>query len=254
MNQSTRPPDADQPTPPPQPPRSRQGIGCLGVTLIVIATMLVTLIAGGLAVRYLLFADHFEPVTLDAEETAELDRKLAVIGVETEGTSDRARTDDRFAPRAEEFDAEGRLKPERYGEAGAPREVHFDERELNAIIARDPELARRLAVDLSQDLVSVKLLVPLPPDFPVMGGQTLRVNAGAEVRQTIGPGGEPKLSVIVTGVSLWGMPLPNAWIGGLKGVDLVEQFGDDPGFWQALAEGVERVQVEEGELVLELAE
>ncbi len=254
MNQPPRTPDDNQPTPPAQTPAPKRGIGCLGVTLIVIATMLVTLIAGGLAVRYLLFADHFEPVTLDAEESAELDRKLTAIGVQTEDTPSPATDEDRFAPRADEFDEEGRLKPERYGEADAPREVHFGERELNAIIARDPELARRMAVDLSQELVSVKLLVPLPPDFPVMGGQTVRVTAGAQVRQTVDPDGQPRLSVIVTGVSLWGVPLPNAWIGGLKGVDLVEQFGDDPGFWQTLAEGVERVQVEEGELVLELAE
>ncbi|WP_284047433.1 hypothetical protein [Guyparkeria hydrothermalis] len=40
----------------------------------------------------------------------------------------------------------------------------------------------------------------------------------------------------------------------MKGVDLIEQFDDDPGFWQALADGVARVQVEEGELVLRVAE
>ena len=246
----------NEPTPNPHetPPPPKRGIGCLGVTLIVIATMVVTLIAGGLAVRYLLFADQFEPVTLDTEEQATLDRKLAAIGIETGDPAPPASAGDRFAPRPEEFDAGGRLKPERYGEADAPREVHFNERELNAIIARDPELARRLAIDLSQDLVSVKLLVPLPPDFPVMGGQTVRVTAGAQVRQTVGPTGEPQLSVIVTGVSLWGMPLPNAWIGGLRGVDLVEQFGDDPGFWQALAEGIEEARVDEGELVVRLAE
>lgn len=251
MTEPTPTPE-DRSAPPPQPPK--RGIGCLGVTLIVIATMVVTLLAGAVAVRYVLFPDQFQPVTLDAGEQAELDRKLSAIGIQTDTPAAPASGDDRFAPRPEEFDASGRLKPERYGEAGAPREVHFDERELNAIIARDPELARRLAIDLSQDLVSVKLLVPLPPDFPVMGGQTVRVTAGAEVRQTLGPGGEPRLSVIVTGVSLWGVPLPNAWIGGLRGVDLVEQFGDDPGFWQALAEGIEEARVDEGKLVVKMAE
>jgi hypothetical protein len=252
MTESTRTPDREPPAP---PAATKRGVGCLGVTAIVIATMLVTLLAGGLAVRYLLFANHFEPVTLDAGEAAALDRKLAAIGVvASEAPSAPPTTGDRFAPRADEFDAEGRLRPERYGEAGAPREVHFGERELNAIIAGDPQLARRMALDLSQDLVSLKLLVPLPPDFPVMGGQTVRVTAGAEVRQTIGPTGEPRLSVVVTGVSLWGIPLPDAWIGGLRGVDLVEEFGRDPGFWQALAAGVDQVQVEEGELRLRLAE
>jgi hypothetical protein len=222
------------------------------VTLIVIATAIVTLVVGAVAVRYLLFPDRFEPVTLNAGEQAELDRKLSAIGIRTDTPAAPASGNDRFAPRAEEFDAEGRLKPERYAEADAPRELRFDERELNAIIARDPELARRLAIDLSQDLISVKLLVPLPPDFPVMGGQTVRVTAGAQVRQTTDPDGERRLSVIVTGVSLWGIPLPNAWIGGLRGTDLVERFGDDPGFWQALAEGIDEVRVDDGELVVKL--
>ena len=250
MTEPTPTPE-DRSAPPPQPPK--RGVGCLGVTLIVIATMIVTLIAGAVAVRYVLFPDPFEPVTLDANEQAELDRKLSAIGIQTDTPAAPASGDDRFAPRAEEFDASGRLKPERYGEAGAPREVQFDERELNAIIARDPEMARRLAIDLSEDLVSVKLLVPLPPDFPIMGGQTLRLNAGAEVRQVPTADGS-RLAVVVTGVSLWGVPLPNSWIGGLKGVDLVAEFGDQPGFWQSLADGVESVQVEEGQLVFRLAE
>ncbi|MFO7582231.1 hypothetical protein [Guyparkeria sp.] len=270
MNDSSHHPDTasrpahEEQTPPASAPPPRRGIGCLGVTLIVLATMLVTLIAGAIVVRYLLFTDHFEPVTLDEQEQVILDRKLAAVGVapgdRPAHPDARTRPDDstsagdRFGTRPDEFDSSGRLKPERYGEADAPREVRFDERELNAIIARDPETARQLALDLSQDLVSVKLLMPLPPDFPIMGGQTVRVTAGAQVRQTVGPTGEPRLSVIVTGVSLWGVPLPNAWIGGIKGVDLVEQFGDDPGFWQALAEGVETVRVVDGELVVKLAE
>lgn len=240
------------PTESPEPtrPRTRRGLGCLGVSLVIVGTVIVTLVLGTLVARYVLFPERFEPVQLDAAEQQVLDDKLASLGVQ----ADRAAGADRFAPRSEEFDAQGRLRPEPYREAAGPREVHFDERELNAIIARDPELARRLAVDLSRDLVSAKLLVPLPPDLPVMGGQTLRLTAGAEVREVAAPDGGTRLAVIVTGVSLWGVPLPNAWIGGLKGVDLVEQFGNDPGFWQALAEGVESVQVEEGELVLRLAE
>jgi len=237
---------------PPEPPR--RGLAWPWVVLVVVGTILITLVLAAVTARYVLFPERFEPVQLDPTEQQVLDDKLAAIGVAPPrgGVADRPR--DHSPPRRDEFDADGRLRPEPYREAGAPREIRFDERELNALIASDPELARRLAIDLARDRVSVKLLVPLPPDFPVMGGQTLRLTAGAEIRQTPGPDGQPRLAVIVTGVSLWGVPLPNAWIGGLKGVDLVEQFGDDPGFWQALAEGVESVQVREGELVLKLAE
>ncbi|MFP4252665.1 MAG: hypothetical protein ACLFRM_08515 [Guyparkeria sp.] len=255
-NNSSNPSEPRSPPPtestPGQPEPARRGIGCLGVTLVIIVTMVITVALGALAVRYFLFPDQFEPVELSAVERQTLDDKLGAIGVQSD-RSPEARRDDRFEASPEEFDDEGRLKPEAYGEKDAPREVQFDERELNAIIARDPEMARRLAIDLSEDLVSVKLLVPLPPDFPVMGGQTLRLNAGAEVRQVPTADGS-RLAVIVTGVSLWGIPLPNTWIGGLKGVDLVAEFGGEPGFWQSLADGVESVDVEEGQLVFRLAE
>ncbi|MFO7809518.1 hypothetical protein [Guyparkeria sp.] len=251
MNQPPRAPDDDQHASPDQAPEPKRGIGCLGVSLIVVGTMIVTLVLGAVVVRYFLFPNQFEPVELNATEQQTLDDKLATIGIYSDQSPPRA--GDRFSSKPEEFDQQGRLKPEPYREKDTPREVQFDERELNAIIARDPEMARRLAIDLSEDLVSVKLLVPLPPDFPLMGGQTLRLNAGAEVRQVPTPEGS-RLAVIVTGVSLWGVPLPNTWIGGLKGVDLVAEFGGEPGFWQSLAEGVESVDVEEGWLVFRLAE
>jgi len=236
---------------PPEPPR--RGLAWPWVLLIVVVTILLTLLLAAFTARYLLFPERFEPVHLTAGEQQVLDDKLSALGVRPPGGTASDSLPDRFAPRAEEFDTDGRLRPETYREEAGPRILRFDERELNALIARDPELARRLAIDLARDLISAKLLVPLPPDFPIMGGQTLRLSAGVEVREVDGPGGK-RLAVIVTGVSLWGMPLPNAWIGGLKGVDLVDQFGDDPGFWQTLADGVKSVQVEEGELVLRLAE
>lgn len=249
-SETTPSPSADDTAPRAETPR--RGIGCLGVSLIIVGTMIVTLALGALAVRYFLFPGQFEPVELNAAEQRALDDKLTAIGVQSDRPA-LPHGDDRFAASPEEFDAEGRLEPEAYREKNAPRAVQFDERELNAIIARDPEMARRLAIDLSRDLVSVKLLVPLPPDVPFLGGQTLRLNAGAEVRQVPTPNGT-RLAVVVTGVSLWGVPLPNAWIGGLKGVDLVAEFGSEPGFWQSLADGVESVQVEEGKLVFRLAE
>lgn len=248
--ESTPPPGADTATGDTTSSGGR-GIGCLGTSLIIIGTMVLTLIVAAVVLRLFLFPPPFEPVELDATEQQVLEHKLASIGAR--GDRRLPPAGDRFAARPGELDAQGRLEPETYREKDAPREVSFDERELNAIIARDPAMARRLAIDLSEDLVSVKLLLPLPPDFPIMGGQTLRLTAGAEVRQVPTADGS-RLAVIITGVSLWGVPLPNAWLGGLKGVDLVAEFGDQPGFWQSLADGVESVQIEEGRLVFRLAE
>jgi hypothetical protein len=59
---------------------------------------------------------------------------------------------------------------------------------------------------------------------------------------------------ILRGVSVMGVPLPNAWMAGLKNIDLVEVFGAQPGFWQGFADGVGAIQVEEGSLRIVLKE
>ncbi|MFA7593574.1 MAG: hypothetical protein WCY26_07530, partial [Thiohalobacteraceae bacterium] len=60
--------------------------------------------------------------------------------------------------------------------------------------------------------------------------------------------------VVLKGVSLMGVPLPNAWIGGLKNIDLVQEFGAEQGFWKAFADGVEDIRVEDGRLKITLKE
>ena len=37
-------------------------------------------------------------------------------------------------------------------------------------------------------------------------------------------------------------PSPNAWLGNLKNVDLVKEFGGDEGFWKSFSDGVENIQ------------
>ena len=51
-----------------------------------------------------------------------------------------------------------------------------------------------------------------------------------------------------------GIPVPSAWLGGLKNRDLVTEFGGDPGFWRSVAAGIEDVRVTDGELVVDLRE
>jgi|GEM_PF-6855915 len=60
--------------------------------------------------------------------------------------------------------------------------------------------------------------------------------------------------VVLRGVSVWGVPIPNAWLGNVKNVDLVNEFGAEEGFWKQFSEGVENVEIREGELFLKLRE
>jgi hypothetical protein len=202
------------------------------VLIVVLAAVVVTAGVTYWVLATWVFVKEFEPVQLSAREEQILNGKLEAIGYEVD-----------------DFDAQGNLKPEPYTERGARREVSFSERELNAMLAKNTDLARKLAIDLSDDLLSARLLVPLEPDFPVLGGKTLRVNAGVEVAYR-----EGKPVVILKGVSLMGVPIPNAWLGNLKNVDLVREFGAAPGFWKSFAEGVEHIDVEEGQVKIRLKE
>jgi hypothetical protein len=223
---------------------NKGGISPGKVVLIVLATVLVTLGGSYWFLKTYVFAREFKPVELSAKEEQVLDGKLRALGFQP----DRSGTGrSRVSP--DEFDERGVLKPERYSEAGANREVSFNERELNALLARNTDLAHKLAIDLSQDLVSAKLLVPMDPDFPMLGGKTLRFNAGLEMAYLDG-----RPSVVLKGVSIMGVPVPNAWLGGMKNVDLVGEFGGGPGFWKSFSEGVENILVEDGRIKVKLKE
>jgi len=87
------------------------------------------------------------------------------------------------------------------------------------------------------------------PDAPVLGGKTIKLTAGVEISYADG-----KPVVVLKGVSVWGVPLPNAWLGGMKNIDLVQEFGTEQGFWQAFADGVEEIEVKEGKVRVRLKE
>jgi hypothetical protein len=139
------------------------------------------------------------------------------------------------------------LKPEPYSEVNANREIFFSEREVNAMIAHNTDMANNLVIDLSDNLASAKLLIRTDSDLPLFGDKIVRVNMGLELAFAQG-----KPIVKLRGISAWGVPLPNSWLGGIKNIDLVQEFGDNNGFWQGFAEGIDYINVSEGKLVVKL--
>ena len=198
---------------------------------IIVITILLTLGIGYWAFTDYLFPTSFSPVELSKKEQKQLDKKLDSIRGITTSNSQKT------------------LKPEAYNEEVASREIHFTEKELNAILANNTDLASKLAIDLSDNLASAKLLVTLDPDFPVLGGKTLKVSAGVELLLRKG-----KPRVALKGVSVWGVPIPNAWLGNMKNIDLFEEFGESGGFWEVLNDGIESIVVKEGKLQIKLKE
>ncbi len=230
------------------PPDRKRRSSRLRILLIVVAVAIVTSVTTVWMTMAYLFPREFKPVKLSDRETQVLHAKLARLDPARGPAESASGKDDAYGQMVR-GNGGAYLKPERYSEAGASRQIKLSERELNALLGRNTDLAHKLAIDLSKDLASAKLLIPLDPDFPVLGGKTLRVNAGLGLRYD---DGNPV--VMLKGVSICGVPIPNAWLGGLKNVDLVKEFGADRGFWHAFAAGVEHIRVEEGNLSIKLKE
>ncbi|MCC8996116.1 MAG: arginine N-succinyltransferase [Nitrosomonas sp.] len=214
------------------------------VLLIIVATILITIAGTYWVLKTYVFTSSFTPVALNEKEEKSLQAKLRAIGYDADFSTGQTNKSNKA-----EVDSDGNLVPEAYSEKNAVREITFTERELNGLLAKNTDLAQKLAIDLANNLVSAKLLIPLEEDFPVLGGKTLRLNAGIGMAYE-----NEKPVIILKGISVMGVPVPNAWLGGIKNIDLVSEFGVDPGFWKSFSQGVDHIQVTDGEINIKLKE
>jgi len=210
----------------------------MGIVLLVIIT---SFLLTAWWVKHNIYASPFTPTVLTAKEQQVLDSKLVTL--KESAKKDVAVTNkkrrDQGAP----------LKPEAYSEEGLKREISLTEKELNALIANHPDVAQRVAIDLSDDLVSVKLVVPVDEEIPVLGGKTLRLNLGIILSYE-----NERPVVALKGVTLGGIPVPNAWLGNLKNKNLVKEYASHGGFWKLFSDGVADLKIRDGHLLIKLKE
>jgi flagellar basal body-associated protein FliL len=141
----------------------KKGSNPLLIALLIIGVIIVTAIVTVWLTMMFLFPKEFRPVNLSEREERVLEEKISRLGA-TGLHTDSIRENSKTRP-------EKPLKPEKYSEKDAEREIRFTEREINGLIANNTNLATRLAIDLSDDLASAKLLIPMEPDFPIVGGK-----------------------------------------------------------------------------------
>lgn len=210
----------------------------MGIGALVI---LVTALLTAWWVKHYIYASKFTPTVLTAKERKVLDSKLIKLEESTKK--------DLVVPKKKRHEKGTPPEPEAYSEEGAKREISFTEKELNALIANNPEIAQRVAINLSDNLISVKLVIPMDEEIPILGGKTLRFNLGVILGYEHG-----KPVVALKGVSLGGIPVPNAWLGNLKNRNLVKKFGDEGGFWKLFSDGVADLKVKKGHILIKLKE
>ncbi len=220
--------------------KTSKGMGFFSILGIVLITIIISVGVTVFIVNSYIFPKQFDPVVLTQKEESVLGKKLkwlSGIGPSTDNTDNSTKSQ-----------KGSKLTPERYSE-DRNIEIVLTERELNSLLVKNTDLSERLAIDLSKDLLSVKLLIPVDPEFPVIGGKTIKVSAGMEFTF------KNSLPIaILKGVSVMGVPVPNAWLGGLKNINLVNEYGQDEGFWRAFSDVVKEMRVEEGRLKIKLKE
>ena len=197
--------------PPPAPAKRRSCLVPMLVTLIVI---LVTVIG-----VYWWHNRPIKPVQLSVQEKAAVEAKLEAVQAP--------------APAQPTY------------EKGA-KEIILTERELNGLLNENTTLGDKLKFELVEGAVHARIETDLDKDMPLVGGKRLKAHARFFVNTD---GGQPKL--VLDDLTVWGISLPNDWLGGLKGQDLLGQTVGSKGGGLA---GVKEFKVESGRLVIRLAD
>ncbi|GJL70221.1 MAG: hypothetical protein NPIRA06_28560 [Nitrospirales bacterium] len=221
---------------------SRRKFSGKQVVLFVGLAVLATALAVVWWMNQYVYATMFEPTRLAESEQHVLNDKMTHLLQSTDAASSSL-----SEPSPSTTDTP--LKPMSYSENDANRQIQLTEREVNALIATDSYMARHVAVDMADDLVSVQMVVPINHEMPIVGGKMLKLNFGLELSYTNG-----KPVVAMRGISLGGIPLPSAWWGDIKNTNLVEEFGGSGGFWDQFSKGVEDMKIQDGQLYVMLKE
>jgi hypothetical protein len=127
------------------------------------------------------------------------------------------------------------------------KELRLTERELNGLLNANTELGNTIRLELGQDAINAYLAVPIPQDFPVGGGRIFR--ARGRFRLSLSKGEAP--FAVLEDVTVFGLSLPKAWLGGLKGENLIaDAVGKRNG--SPVFQGIKSLKVVPGALVLQV--
>jgi hypothetical protein len=125
------------------------------------------------------------------------------------------------------------------------KEIVITERELNGLLNKNTDLGDKLKLTLATGEVHARIETDLDEGAPVVGGKKLKATARFLVKSEAGVP-----SLVLDDLSVWGISLPNDWLAGMKGKDLLaEIFGSGGGL-----AGVEELRVERGRIVIRLAD
>lgn len=127
------------------------------------------------------------------------------------------------------------------------KEIILTERELNGLLNDNTTLGKSVRLELATNAIHARVETDLDPDLPIVGGRRLKARARFIVSQSPG-----QAALVLDDVTVWGISLPNDWLAGMKGKDMLgDILGGERG---GRIPGVEEFKVESGRLIIRLAE
>ena len=233
--------------PPPPPPvapaaappgRGCWFYGCLGAAILLLVIVLTAAVTAW-QVKRSLHAAPITPTELTAEEQAAFDAKLEIIRQGARSGDDPGE----FAP------VPGGQELPTVDPDFVRKPLVLTEREINAFIANNTDLGDKVYVTLDNDMVKLKVNYPVEAGAPFLGGKTLRFNLRTRIALDAG-----RLEVRVTDVAVGSLPIPSAWLKGVKGRNLVEEFAADDQAMATLVAGIEALEIDDGRITFIPAE
>jgi hypothetical protein len=186
------------------------------------------------------------PVVLSPAEKAVVEQKVGMLQDPESPTPVNTTTQPPAEAPAEAPAGPAELTPEDPVYEKGSREILLTERELNGLLNDRTTLGETVKFQLARDAIHARIETDLPDDLPLVGGKRLKVRARFLV------GGDPVgPSFVLDDVTVWGISLPSAWLGGLKGHNLL---GDVLGTGGGSGAGIEQFRIEPGKLTILLAE
>jgi hypothetical protein len=130
------------------------------------------------------------------------------------------------------------------------RTLVITEKEVNAWLAKN-ELGESVKVRFDDGKISAAAILKLPDDFPVLAGQKIKMSLAmtAHLNDT-----SRHFALQIDDVSVGGLPLPNDWIGGIKGLNLVDESAKKDPAMERFLKGIRHFEITDGGATLRLNE
>lgn len=167
----------------------------------------------------------FKPVALTSQEQAAFEQKLAVfsgsVAAEPVPVTDLEK-----------------------------RTLVITEKEVNAWLAKN-ELGENVQVRFKDGKITGAIILELPEDFPMLAGQKIKASLALVAHLN---DASRDLALQVDDVTVGGMPLPNAWVGDIKGMNLVDESARVDPAMEKFLKGIRQFEIQDGLAVVKLNE